>query len=426
MEELFTLPQIVSARPATGARPRRRAVREPDRQHRRARAGGGRARQAVHQHLALHQVRRRQPVLHDGQRPRAWTSTGSARALAHDYPRAADMPGAGFAAGPCLFKDTMQLAAFTDNSFVLGHSAMLVNEGLPLYLVSRLEAQYDLANLRVGILGMAFKGESDDIRSSLSYKLKRILEFRASEVLCTDPYVSVDADLVPLEDVLGQRRPAGHRRAAHASTATWRPTSRWPMSGTCSARGSARMSLGRSRSSSRPTTRARPSSRCSTGSSTPSSPSARCWSWSTSPEDTTVPVVAGLRRARAAAARPGQHLRPRPGERDPLRHRPGHATRSSWSPWPTAATTRARSTSWPGWSTAAWWWRRRPGTSAGGQQVGGPMFKGMLSRERRAVPAAPSAGSAPGTPPTASRPTPPSSSARSASTAAAASRSAWS
>jgi len=123
-------------------------------------------------------------------------------ALALDYPRAADLPGAGFAAGPCLFKDTMQLAAFTDNSFVLGHSAMLVNEGLPLYLVSKLEAKYDLANLRVGILGMAFKGESDDIRSSLSYKLKRILEFRAESVLCTDPYVTVDQNLEPLEHVL--------------------------------------------------------------------------------------------------------------------------------------------------------------------------------------------------------------------------------
>ena len=123
-------------------------------------------------------------------------------ALAQDYPRAADLPGAGFAAGPCLFKDTMQLAAFTDNSFILGHSAMLVNEGLPLYLVSRLEAKYDLGNMRVGILGMAFKGESDDIRSSLSYKLKRILEFRAKQVLCTDPYVSVDANLEPLEYVL--------------------------------------------------------------------------------------------------------------------------------------------------------------------------------------------------------------------------------
>lgn len=124
------------------------------------------------------------------------------KALAHDYPRAADMPGAGFAAGPCLFKDTMQLAAFTDNSYILGHSAMLVNEGLPLYLVTRMERAHDLADLRVGILGMAFKGESDDIRSSLSYKLKRILEFRSREVFCTDPYVTVDDTLLSLEEVI--------------------------------------------------------------------------------------------------------------------------------------------------------------------------------------------------------------------------------
>ena len=136
------------------------------------------------------------------------------KALAHDYPRAADMPGAGFAAGPCLFKDTMQLAAFTDNSFVLGHSAMLVNEGLPLYLVTRMEKTHDLADLRVGILGMAFKGESDDIRSSLSYKLKRILEFRSREVFCTDPYVTVDDTLLPLDEVLERSDVLDHRRSA--------------------------------------------------------------------------------------------------------------------------------------------------------------------------------------------------------------------
>lgn len=123
-------------------------------------------------------------------------------ALGQDYPRASDMPGAGFAAGPCLFKDTMQLAAFTNNSFVLGHSAMLVNEGLPLYVVSHLEKRYDLSSMAVGILGTAFKSESDDIRSSLAYKLKRILEFRAKEVLATDPYVRVDPSLVALDELL--------------------------------------------------------------------------------------------------------------------------------------------------------------------------------------------------------------------------------
>ncbi|HNP16652.1 MAG TPA: UDP binding domain-containing protein, partial [Terrimesophilobacter sp.] len=124
--------------------------------------------------------------------------------LTKDYPRASDMPGAGFAAGPCLFKDTMQLAAFSDNTFSLGHSAMLVNEGLPLYVVSQLEKRFDLADLTVGILGMAFKAESDDIRSSLSYKLRRVLKFKAKAVLSTDPYVGEDVDdtLLPLDTVL--------------------------------------------------------------------------------------------------------------------------------------------------------------------------------------------------------------------------------
>jgi UDP-N-acetyl-D-mannosaminuronic acid dehydrogenase len=122
-------------------------------------------------------------------------------AIRHNYPRAMDLPGPGFAAGPCLFKDTMQLAAFSPDHFPMGHAAMLVNEGLPGYVIDELDRRRPLAGRTVGILGMAFKGESDDPRASLSYKLRKLALFRGASVLCTDPYVS-DPTFLPLEEVL--------------------------------------------------------------------------------------------------------------------------------------------------------------------------------------------------------------------------------
>jgi UDP-N-acetyl-D-mannosaminuronic acid dehydrogenase len=106
-------------------------------------------------------------------------------AMTKDYPRAKDMPRPGFSAGPCLFKDTMQLAAFANNQFSLGHNAMLVNEGLILYIIEQAERRFDLKRSTVGLLGMAFKAEVDDTRASLSYKLKKMLTLKAREVLTT-------------------------------------------------------------------------------------------------------------------------------------------------------------------------------------------------------------------------------------------------
>jgi UDP-N-acetyl-D-mannosaminuronic acid dehydrogenase len=55
--------------------------------------------------------------------------------------------------------------------------------------------------MTVGLLGMAFKAESDDPRFSLSYKMKKILAHRAETVLTTDPYVQNDPDLLALDEV---------------------------------------------------------------------------------------------------------------------------------------------------------------------------------------------------------------------------------
>ena len=125
------------------------------------------------------------------------------RAMKEDYARNKDLPSPGFAAGPCLLKDTMQLAAFTDNSFWLGHAAMLVNEGLVNHVIRGLKREYSesLKNKTLGILGMAFKADNDDHRDSLSYKLRKIAHVEYKKVLCSDPYIK-DPDFVSVDHIL--------------------------------------------------------------------------------------------------------------------------------------------------------------------------------------------------------------------------------
>lgn len=123
------------------------------------------------------------------------------KAMMDGYGRAATLPGAGFSAGPCLLKDTMQLSAFSSNNFLLGHAAMMINEGLPNYIVENLRKNHNLTEKKVGILGMAFKADIDDIRDSLSYKLGKILRFHGANVFYSDEY-AINPDFISKEELV--------------------------------------------------------------------------------------------------------------------------------------------------------------------------------------------------------------------------------
>lgn len=112
------------------------------------------------------------------------------KAVKYEYPRAKHFASAGLTAGPCLLKDTMQLASFYNNQFLLGQAGMFVNENMPNFLIDQLENKMvSLKGKNIVILGMAFKPNNDDTRESLSFKLKKLLIYKMANVICSDPYV---------------------------------------------------------------------------------------------------------------------------------------------------------------------------------------------------------------------------------------------
>ena len=82
----------------------------------------------------------------------------------------------------------MQLSSFYNHSFKLCHSAMKINEGLPLYIIKKLNEKHNLRKKTVGVLGLSFKAENDDIRDSLSIKLLKYLKSKKVKTLQSDEY----------------------------------------------------------------------------------------------------------------------------------------------------------------------------------------------------------------------------------------------
>ena len=95
----------------------------------------------------------------------------------------------------------MQISSFYQGGFHLGHSAMMINEGLPNFIVNQMKSKYSLNDRKVGILGMAFKANVDDIRYSLSFRLSKILKFSGANVMCFDEFASRSA-FVSKEEII--------------------------------------------------------------------------------------------------------------------------------------------------------------------------------------------------------------------------------
>jgi UDP-N-acetyl-D-mannosaminuronic acid dehydrogenase len=127
--------------------------------------------------------------------------------LKDKYTRAAHIPGSGFTAGPCLYKDTKQLEFISDNIFDLGKSAISINENLVNFIAKKVYKKIEKKS-NIYILGAAFKAQSDDYRDSLSFKLLKILKLKHSNIFLIDPYVKhkyvirkIDTKNIKLNDI---------------------------------------------------------------------------------------------------------------------------------------------------------------------------------------------------------------------------------
>lgn len=97
-----------------------------------------------------------------------------------------NMPG--LTAGPCLFKDGFFLISDLPYADLISTS-WKINESMPIFLVRLVRERMKLEGKKAVILGLSFKAEIDDIRESLSFKVRNALLRERANVVLHDPYV---------------------------------------------------------------------------------------------------------------------------------------------------------------------------------------------------------------------------------------------
>jgi UDP-N-acetyl-D-mannosaminuronic acid dehydrogenase len=98
------------------------------------------------------------------------------RIMVKNYSRNQNLAKAGFVGGPCLMKDTMQLASIFKKRNGLLKSSYHINEGMPKFLISKIKKIKNYRKCGVLLLGLTFKPNNDDLRGSLSLKLFKLLK----------------------------------------------------------------------------------------------------------------------------------------------------------------------------------------------------------------------------------------------------------
>ena len=194
----------------------------------------GRAGEALHEHVALHEVRRREPVLHD--RP-------PGRGRLHERPPG-DPRGLPAGRGPARARASPPGRACSRTRCSWRRSPPTTSRwarrrcrstrACPRTSCRRSSgATAGSSGKTVGILGMAFKAESDDPRASLCYKLRKLLAGPArgpvhGPVRADDPRSSPLDEVLDESDILVLGAPHRAYREPRASAARTSSTSGVP------------------------------------------------------------------------------------------------------------------------------------------------------------------------------------------------------
>jgi UDP-N-acetyl-D-mannosaminuronic acid dehydrogenase len=109
--------------------------------------------------------------------------------LANKHPRVNILrPGPGVG-GHCIAVDPMFLAEKSSKARIVT-LAREINNGMPVHVVKMVrEMIKDIKNPTITLLGLAYKGNVDDIRESPTFKIKRIAENEGISVKLYDPLV---------------------------------------------------------------------------------------------------------------------------------------------------------------------------------------------------------------------------------------------